>query len=189
MKTLKIIGVLSSFFIISLSAVYGQQVKELDSDKQGQNQTSDSEDSAGKDRSPWLFLPLFSNAPKLGTSLGAMAGYVHRFDVVSPPSMFGVMGNYSNTESITIAAFSRIYFDQDKQRLLIGAVRGEVNNEYADFLGTGYKVKTKDDIHAIFARYLYRIKTPGLSGLRCCQRIMLFQETMIFLSNFLTISV
>jgi len=164
MKTLKIIVIFSSFFIISLSSVYGQQSKDSDPVKQAQNQSSDSEGSAGKDRSPWLLLPLFSSAPKLGTSFGAMVGYLHRFDDVSPTSTFGVMGTYSNTESITIAAFSRMYFDQDKQRLLLGTVHGEVNNEYADFLGTGYEVKTTDNIYAIFARYLYRIKNPWFVG-------------------------
>jgi len=164
MKTLKIIAILSFCFMISISAVYGQQSKDSDPAKQAQNQTSDSGGAAGKDRSPWLFLPLFSSAPKLGTSFGAMVGYLHRFDDVSPTSTFGAMGTYSNTESLTIAAFSRMYFDQDKQRLLLGAVHGEVNNEYADFLGTGYEVKTTDNIYAIFARYLYRIKNHWFAG-------------------------
>ena len=164
MKALKIIAILSSFFIISLSAVYGQQALDPDPAKQARNHASGSEDSAGKDRSPWLFLPLFSGAPKLGTSLGAMGGYLHRFDDVSPTSTFGVMGTYSNTESLTVAAFSRMYFDQDNQRLLFGAMHGEVNNEYADYLGTGYEVKTTDNIYAIFARYLYRIKNRWFVG-------------------------
>lgn len=93
-----------------------------------------------------------------------MGGYLHRFDDESPTSTFGVMGTYSNTESLTIAAFSRMYFDQDKQRLLLGAMRGEVNNEYADFLGTGYEVKTRDNIYAIFARYLYGVKGDWYLG-------------------------
>lgn len=155
---------LSSFFIISLSAVYGQQTKDLDQDEQAQNPASESEDSTGKKRSPWLFVPLFNSAPKMGTSIGALGGYLHHFDEESPTSMFGITGTYSNTDSLMFAAFARIYFDQDKQRLLLGGMHGEVNNEYADFLGTGYEVKSTDNIYAIFARYLYGVKSDWYLG-------------------------
>ena len=40
--------------------------------------------------SPWLLLPSFSNNPKLGTSLGALAGYVRKFDPQSQVSIFGI---------------------------------------------------------------------------------------------------
>ena len=40
-------------------------------------------DEPKKAPSPWLLLPTFSNNPKLGTSLGALAGYVRKFDPVS----------------------------------------------------------------------------------------------------------
>ena len=30
--------------------------------------------------SPWLVTPILSNDPKLGTTLGAVLGYLHRFD-------------------------------------------------------------------------------------------------------------
>ena len=118
----------------------------------------------GSKSSPWLFVPLVTSAPKLGTSVGALAGYLHKFDEDSPTSTFGVTGTYSNSESLTVAAFGRMYFDHDKQRLLMGAMHGEINNEYADYLGSGYPVKTTDDIYAIFARYLYRVKTDWLIG-------------------------
>lgn len=114
--------------------------------------------------SPWLFIPLITSAPKLGTSAGGLAGYVRKFDAESPPSLFLIKGTYSNTESISVGAFARMHFDQDKQRLLLGVVHGEVNNEYADYLGTGYEVKTKDNIYAAFARYTYRIKNDWFIG-------------------------
>ena len=112
---------------------------------------------AEKDKSPWLFTPLVSSAPKFGTSIGAMAAYLKKFDEVSPASMFGTAISYSNTESAMIAVFANTYFDNDRQRLLAGAIGGEINNEYADFLGTGYPAQTTDNIHAIFVRYLYRV--------------------------------
>jgi hypothetical protein len=117
-----------------------------------------------KPESPWLITPLISSGPKFGTSLGAMAGYLHNFDDESPASMFGVMASYSNTESTVYGAFARTFFDQDRQRLIAGAVTGEVNNEYADFLGSGFEFKTTDNIHALFSRYLYRIKDDWFIG-------------------------
>ena len=99
-------------------------------------------------------MPLLTNSPKLGTSAGLLGGYLHQFDEDSPTSLFGATGSYINTDSVTIAAFARMYFDQDKQRLLLGAFHVEVNNEYAEYLGTGYAVKTTDNIYALFASYL-----------------------------------
>lgn len=114
--------------------------------------------------SPWLIVPLLTNSPKLGTSAGVLGGYLHQFDEDSPTSMFGATGSYSDTDSVAIAAFARMYFDQDKQRLLLGAFHGEVNNAYADYLGTGYAFETTDTIYALFARYLYRLKAGWFLG-------------------------
>ena len=117
-----------------------------------------------EDSSSWLFAPLVSSAPKFGTSIGALGGYLKKFDDESPVSMFGSIASYSNTESAIAGVFANTYFDKDRQRLLAGAVAGEINNEYSDFLGTGYPVKTTDNIRAIFVRYLYRVKSNWFLG-------------------------
>ena len=120
--------------------------------------------SEQESESPWLLVPVVSSAPKFGTSLGAMAGYLHQFDDDSPTSMFGIMGQYSDTDSYTYGAFARMYFDHDKQRLLMGAIRGKIINEYEDFLGSGMRVNTTDNIHANFVRYLYQVKSNWFFG-------------------------
>jgi hypothetical protein len=114
--------------------------------------------------SPWLFTPLISSAPKFGTSIGAMGAYLHKFDESSPTSMFAAIVSYSNTESLVYGGFGATYFDNDNQRLMLGAIRAEINNEYSDFLGTGLPVLTTDDVHAIFVRYLYRFKGNWFFG-------------------------
>jgi hypothetical protein len=43
---------------------------------------------------------VFQSNPKLGTSVGALAGYLHYFDEKSRPSIFALMGQYTSTESI-----------------------------------------------------------------------------------------
>lgn len=119
---------------------------------------------AEKSKSPWLITPLVSSAPKFGTALGAMGAYLKKFDEASPTSMFGTAVSFSNTESTFGAVFANTYFDNDRQRLIAGAMGGEINNEYSDFLGTGYPVSTTDNIHAIFVRYLYRVTTDWFFG-------------------------
>ena len=119
---------------------------------------------AEKGESPWLVTPLVSSAPKFGTSIGALGAYLKKFDEVSPTSMFGTALSFSNTESAMMAVFANTYFDNDRQRLLAGAIAGEINNEYADFLGTGYTAQTTDNIHAVFIRYLYRVKYDWFLG-------------------------
>src|SRR5512143_1935917 len=56
--------------------------------------------AASEKESPWLILPTFSLSPKLGTSLGAMAAYLHYFDEQSQVSMFGASAQYTSTDSI-----------------------------------------------------------------------------------------
>ena len=46
--------------------------------------------ASGARESPWLLLPTVSANPKLGTSVGAIAAYLHYFDEQSRPSMFGL---------------------------------------------------------------------------------------------------
>lgn len=120
--------------------------------------------SADTPESPWLFTPLISSAPKFGTSIGAMGAYLHKFDENSPTSMFAAIVSYSNTESLVYGGFGATYFDNDNQRLMLGVIRAEINNEYSDFLGTGLPVLTTDDVYAIFVRYLFRFKNDWFFG-------------------------
>lgn len=124
--------------------------------------TSDNNESAKE--SPWLLVPLVSSSPKLGTSAGAMAGYIHKFDEVSPPSMFGLNTTYSTTNSLVAALFAKMYFDEDKQRLMAAGIYGTIHNEYNDFLGSGKDFETTDNIRAIFTRYQYRILNDWFFG-------------------------
>jgi len=114
-------------------------------------------DDVKEKESPWLFTPLLSSGPKLGTSLGAMGGYLYKFDKESPSSTFSLMGTYSNNDSYVSGAFAKMFFDHNKQRMIMGTIYGKINNEYHDFLGTGLNVKTTDNIHALFTRYSHLV--------------------------------
>lgn len=106
--------------------------------------------------SPWLLVPILSSDPKLGTSVGALAAYLHKFDLVSSVSMFGVGALYTSTDSKIGAAFAQTYFGEDHHRLIVFGGGGQINNDYEDFLGTGFPLSTEDHLKALAVRYLYR---------------------------------
>ncbi len=105
--------------------------------------------------SPWLVAPTVSSDPKLGTTVGFVLGYLHRFDEQSQQSIFTGFGTYSNTDSYVMGAFADTYFGEDRHRIKTGVVNGEVRNEYDDFLGSGKTAKTEDSINALFFRYTH----------------------------------
>jgi len=126
------------------------------------------EGTSGKEppQSPWLLLPIFSSNPKLGTSLGALVAYLHYFDEESKPSMFGVTAQYTSTGSTVGGAFAKASFGADHHRLTAFAGGGKIKNDYDDFLGTGIPFKTEDNLTAVGARYLYRVKNAWFVGLQ-----------------------
>ncbi len=114
--------------------------------------------------SPWLFAPLVSSSPKLGTSFGAMGAYMHTFDPASQVSLFGLNYQYTSTHSTIAGVFARTSFQADHQRIVGLAVFGYIKNDYEDYLGTGQPLKTNDDLKAVSARYLYRVKGDWFIG-------------------------
>lgn len=109
------------------------------------------------EKSPWLITPLLQSNPKLGTSFGAMVGYMNYFDTLSRPSIFAIMGQYTTTKSIIAGIFGRISFSKDHHRIISGLMYGHVNNDYEDYLGTGVPLKSDAELRSFITRYTYRI--------------------------------
>ncbi|MEN8247157.1 MAG: hypothetical protein ABFS43_19895, partial [Thermodesulfobacteriota bacterium] len=107
--------------------------------------------------SKWFGTPLVSSDPKISTSAGAMVGYMHAFDEVSPPSIFAVAGTYSTTDSWFAGVFAKTHFGEDRHRLTAGAFTGLIRNDYSDFLGTGLPAQTTDDLVAYALRYVMQV--------------------------------
>jgi hypothetical protein len=116
------------------------------------------------EKSPWLLAPLFSSNPKLGTSVGALAGYLHFFDEKSRPSIFAVQAQYSNTGSIIAGAMARASWDEDHQRVISGLMFGNVKNDYDDYLGTGVPLRNEAELKSFIARYTYRVAGSWFIG-------------------------
>ena len=114
--------------------------------------------------SPWMIVPTFSVSPKLGASLGVLAGYLHYFDDKSQVSMFGVSAQYTSTGSMIGGAFGKASFDEDRQRLILVMFGGNIKNDYDDFLGTGQPLHSEDELRAVATRYLYRVYDDWFAG-------------------------
>jgi len=107
-------------------------------------------------RSPWLFVPLVSSNPKLGTSLGGMVGYVHKFDATSEPSLLAVQAQRSNSNSRTLGVGGKAYWNENRDQLQLGIAGGNVSNDYLDFLGTGQEVRSQENLRGYFLRYQHQ---------------------------------
>ena len=114
------------------------------------------DDSAKGQSSPWVLAPLVSSSPKLGTSAGGIVAYATAFDPKSRVSLFGLMAQYTSTDSIIAAVFTRTSFAADHHRIVAVAVLGKIKNDYDDYLGTGQPLQTDDDLRSAAARYLFR---------------------------------
>jgi outer membrane protein assembly factor BamA len=118
------------------------------------------------EKSPWLLVPIFQSNPKLGTSVGALAGYVHYFDEKSRPSIFAVLGQYTSTESIVAGVQARTSFDEDRQRLIAGMIYGYIKNDYSDYLGTGVPLQSNSNVKGAIARYTHRVHGNWFVGVQ-----------------------
>lgn len=116
--------------------------------------------------SPWLLVPKVSSDPKVGTSAGALGGYLFKMDPDSTASMVGMGATYSNTDSRIGALFLRGFADDDSKRLFAVAATGEIKNDYQDFLGTGLPVSDTDNVKVFFTRYMQQVSGPWFAGLQ-----------------------
>jgi hypothetical protein len=117
-----------------------------------------------QEKSPWLFVPLVSSNPKLGTSLSLMGGYVWKLDPQSPPSLVAVQGQRSSTDSTILALGGRFYFNADRDRLEAALSQGRIKNDYEDFLGSGIRIRTNEKVDALWLRYQRRVAPAWFVG-------------------------
>lgn len=141
---------------------------EVKNDTTGTSTTGTSNETSSPKKaepaSPWLFIPLLSSSPKLDTAAGVMAGYIHRFDEKSRPSMFAISAKYTTSESLTTSAMAKTSFGADNHRILGGIMAIDINNDYDDYLGSGQSLQTNDNVASGFIRYLYRLEGDWFIG-------------------------
>ena len=79
-------------------------------------------------------------------------------------SLFGMSYQYTSTHSQIASAFARASFGADHHRIVALAAFGHIENDYEDYLGTGQPLQTDDDLKALVARYLFRVKGDWFIG-------------------------
>lgn len=141
-------------FLAALLAVAARDA--LAQTRPAQQQIASAAATEEEEESPWLLVPTFSLNPKLGGAFGAMAGYIHYFDEKSRPSMFGLAGQYTTTQSVIASVFGKTSWDEDQHRANLLLAGGNIRNDYDDYLGSGVPLKTNDELKALVGRYLYR---------------------------------
>ncbi len=117
-----------------------------------------------KHHSPWLFVPLVSSNPKLGTSAGLMVGYVTKLDATSEPSMLAMQVQRSNTDSSTLGLGGKAFWNDNAEQLQFGVVGGHVTNDYLDFNGSGQEVRSDETLRGYFLRYQHRVRPNWYFG-------------------------
>jgi hypothetical protein len=127
---------------------------------------ADQQNKEETEESPWLLAPTFSSDPKVGTSLGFLAGYLFKLDSQSTSSMAGVMSSYSDTNSVIGGAFLRSYWDADSRRLNMAIAGGKIKNDYDDFLGTGLPVSSTDNLKLFYIQYLQEVRPAWFVGVQ-----------------------
>ena len=144
------------------ASLHAQEVAEGDPPAEQTGEDEEVEGSAPvvKPR-PWLITPTLSADPKLGANVGGLIAYLKKLDAESTPSMTGLSVSYSDTDSMTGALFSQLYWKADTRRLSLLALGAEINNEYDDFLGTGQTAETQDNVQTFGFRYLHQLRPGG----------------------------
>ena len=114
--------------------------------------------------SPWLIVPVLSVDPKLGTSVGGMAGYMYHFDEKSRLSMLAANAQWTSTGSVIGGLFGTASWAEDQHRLVAAVMGGHIKNDYDDYLGSGVPLHSDSDLNLIVTRYLYRLKHDWFIG-------------------------
>jgi Omp85 superfamily domain len=121
--------------------------------------------TAAGQKGEWVIAPIPVNSPAIGAGLAWVVGYVtplRKDDKVSPPSMFGAGGLFTDNESRGVAIGARLYLKEDRYRVTFAGGHASIN---VDLYGVGKPsgdrglsllVNTKGT--AFFTEPLFRIR-------------------------------
>ncbi|MCH2110743.1 MAG: hypothetical protein MK135_15590, partial [Polyangiaceae bacterium] len=104
----------------------------------------------------WVAMPTVSSNPKLSTSFGAVAAIFYRFDD-SVASTAAFAGSYSVSKSWMGIIFGKLNFNHDRQRIIMGLLRGHATNTYDNFLNEGIPLNSESNIWAAPLYYFHRL--------------------------------
>jgi len=133
---LRVILLLSIFAMNPTPFVQAQDPPSESSGKEDLPKQVDQSASAGVNSSAagkkgeWVIAPIPVNSPAIGAGLAWVVGYVtplRKDDKVSPPSMFGAGGLFTDNGSRGAAIGTRLYLKEDKYRVTFAGGHASVN--------------------------------------------------------------
>jgi len=112
-------------------------------------------------RGAFVAAPIPLSSPAIGSGVTIVAGYIFRFsktDKVSPPSVIGAAGLFTNNETRGFALGAQFYLKEDRYKITAGFARGNVNyNLYGSGDFTGRKLPLKQTGDVFQGEFLRRI--------------------------------
>lgn len=78
-------------------------------------------------------VPVVNYSTTMGFTLGAMTQAYYKVnsnDTISPNSSTGVFGMYTTNQTYFFAAFQRLYLNEDRWRVMMGAGHGDINFQF-----------------------------------------------------------
>ncbi len=99
--------------------------------------TADPGKSKSQKRGSIVIAPIPVSSPAVGSGLLLVAGYVFKLnpqDKLSPPSVLGTAGAYTNNGTVAGAIGGRLYYDENKYQTTFVMGQGRINY---DFFGIG----------------------------------------------------
>ena len=82
--------------------------------------------------SSWMFMPVVSSSPKLGTAGGGLGAYLHKFDPASRVSILGMQAIYTTTDSLVASAFARTSFGGANAFVGVAGLYGDMDQQASD---------------------------------------------------------
>jgi len=124
-------------------------------------------------RGAWVAVPVPMSSPAIGSGVTVMAGYItplQKKDTVSPASVFGMGGLFTDNGTRGLAAGAELYFRQNRYHVIGGYAQSRLNYQ---FYGTGTvagdagrKFGLKQDVSAFFAEGTRRMWWRFFAGPR-----------------------
>ena len=124
-------------FLFSISIAPVQTPAQGGASKTEPADTQKTDAQKDEKRGEWLLAPIPISSPAIGSGIEWAVGYLFPFnkqDKISPNSVVGVGGLFTNNGSRAIAVGGRMYFKEDKYRLTVAAGGARIN---ADVYGVG----------------------------------------------------
>jgi outer membrane protein assembly factor BamA len=141
------------------------QSEQTNAPPQPETQPQDKPQDKKKEKRPrrgaFVVAPIPISSPAIGSGIVPVLGYIFPFstkDKVSPPSVVGVAGLFTNDGSRGFAVGGQLYLKENRYRITSGFAHGNINYDiYGNGIAAGLKLPLKQTGEAFLVEFLRRI--------------------------------